>query len=140
MTPYQQLSDFLDAYLPGEDLKTLRVIYDRYLQGLQKIEEGDTYYLWQTYADYDLEPYIDFDGDYCVRDEDGSILLERSIAYAKDRLEEEYRMTIQAEFVRSVHRTKLLKEELMMNVWHPRRIEKILELGGEEALDNFAGL
>lgn len=140
MTSYQQLIDFIDAYTPSEDLKTLRLIYDRYLQGLQKIEEGDTYYMWQIYADYDQEPYIDFDGEYCVRDEDGFILAKESIAYARDRLEEEYLRTIQAEFVRSVHRAKLLKEELMMNVWHPRRIERLLEIGGEAALDNFAGL
>jgi hypothetical protein len=27
-----------------------------------------------------------------------------------------------------------------MNVWHPRRIERLLEVGGESALDNFAGV
>ncbi len=33
-----------------------------------------------------------------------------------------------------------IKEELYMNVYHPRRIEKLLEVGGWEALENFAGL
>ena len=138
----EKVNKFINTYSPGEDglLKILKRIYDKYLLGLQKIEEGDSYYLWQTYANYDYEPYIDFDGDYYIRDENGFILVEPSIAYARDRLEDEYRMSIQAEFVRSVHRTKLLKEELMAATWHPRRIERLLSIGGEKALDNFAGL
>ena len=31
------------------------------------------------------------------------------------------------------------KEELMMNVWHPRRVERILEIGGWDLLDNLMG-
>lgn len=137
-----KVNEFINAYSPGEDglLRILKRIYADYLFGLRKIEEGDTYYLWQMYADYDRDPYIDFSGDYYVYDDDDFIMVERSIDYARDRLEDEYRMSIQGEFVRSVHRTKLLKEQLMMNVWHPRRIERLLEIGGEEALDNFAGV
>jgi hypothetical protein len=41
---------------------------------------------------------------------------------------------------RAVLNCKVIKEELMMSVWHPRRIARILELGGHAALDNFAGL
>ena len=138
----EKVNKFINTYSPGEDglLKILKRIYDKYLLGLQKIEEGDSYYLWQTYANYDYEPYIDFDGDYYVRDEDGFILVEPSIAYARDRLEDEYRLSIQAEFVRSVHRTKLLKEQLMMSVWHPQRVEKFLETYGWEAYDNLLGV
>ena len=33
-----------------------------------------------------------------------------------------------------------IKEELYMNVYHPRRIENLLETGGWEALENFIGL
>lgn len=33
-----------------------------------------------------------------------------------------------------------IKEELYMNVYHPRRIERLLEVGGWDALENFAGL
>lgn len=138
----EKVNEFINAYIPGEDglLKILKRIYADYLLGLRKIEEGDTYYLWQTYANYDVDPYIDFSGDYYVYDEDDFVLVEPSIEYARDRLEDEYRMRIQAEFVRTVHRTKILKEELMMSAWHPRRIERLLEMGGEEALDNFAGV
>lgn len=142
MTPYQQVNEFINAYSPGEDglLKILKRIYADYLLGLRKMEEGDTYYLWQMYADYDCEPYIDYSEDYYVRDEDGDILAEPSIELAKDFLEDEYLRSIRAEFVRTVHRTKRLKEDLMAAAWHPRRIERLLELGGEEALDNFAGV
>ena len=34
-------------------------------------------------------------------------------------------------------RCRELKENLMMEVWHPRRVEKWLEVGGFELLDSF---
>ena len=138
----EKVNAFVNAYSPGEHgiLNTLKRIYDNYLLGLQKIEEGDTYYLWQMFADYDCEPYIDYSEDYYVRDEDGFILVEPSIERAKDFLEDEYLRTVQAGFVRTVHKTKLLKEELMMNVWHPQRVEKFLETYGWEAYDNLLGV
>jgi len=45
-----------------------------------------------------------------------------------------------AEKMRTVRRCHQIKEELCANVYHPRRIEKLLETGGWEVLDNFAGL
>jgi hypothetical protein len=41
---------------------------------------------------------------------------------------------------RAIQNCRLIKEELMMNVWHPRRMEKFLETYGEDAFDNFIGL
>ena len=141
MTPYEQMNAFMDSYSPQEDISILNLIYERYQIGLQKLAEGDTYHLYQLYATYDQEPYIDFSEDYYFRDEDGSVLATpEALEYAKDCLDEEYRRLIQAEFVRTRWRLDLFKEELMMNVWHPRRIERLLEVGGESALDNFAGV
>jgi hypothetical protein len=39
--------------------------------------------------------------------------------------------------LRAIQNCLLVKEELMMNVWHPRRIERILDMGGCELLDNL---
>jgi hypothetical protein len=39
--------------------------------------------------------------------------------------------------LRAVQNCLLIKEELMMNVWHPRRVERILDMGGCELLDNL---
>ncbi len=66
-----------------------------------------------------------------------AITLCRHIAHAKsirDELQQEVR---RREAIRACRR---MKEELYMNVYHPRRIERLLEVGGWEALDNFAGL
>jgi hypothetical protein len=43
-------------------------------------------------------------------------------------------------FVGAIHKTKSIKEELMMKVWHPARVEKFLDTWGEDAFDNFAGV
>jgi hypothetical protein len=40
---------------------------------------------------------------------------------------------------RMAARMKVLKEDIMAASWHPRRIEKILTLGGHDALDNWMG-
>jgi len=141
MTPYEQMNAFMDSYSPQEDIGILNLIYKRYRIGLQKLDEGDTYHVYQLYATYDQEPYIDFSEDHYLRDEDGSVLATpEAREYAKTRLDEEYTSLIRGEFVRTRSRLDLFKEELMMNVWHPRRIERLLEIGGEAALDNFAGV
>ena len=45
-----------------------------------------------------------------------------------------------AEKMQAILRCHAIKEELYQNVYHPRRIEKLLEQGGWDALENFAGL
>lgn len=42
--------------------------------------------------------------------------------------------------MQSILRCHTIKEELYQIVYHPRRIERLLEIGGWEALENFAGL
>ena len=41
---------------------------------------------------------------------------------------------------RAVLNCKAIKEELMMEAWHPRRVEHILTTYGWEAYDNLLGL
>lgn len=41
--------------------------------------------------------------------------------------------------LRAIQNCLLVKEELMMNVWHPRRMEHILETYGWEAYENLLG-
>lgn len=89
----------------------------------------------------------------------GSIDVRASISNGKQLLDKRVTRTHAIELLRTKRRTdkfrkeliarcermrpilnfKHIKEELMMVAWHPRRIERILELGGWEALDNFAG-
>ena len=42
--------------------------------------------------------------------------------------------------LRTIQDCLLVKEELMMNVWHPRRMEHILETYGWEAYENLLGV
>lgn len=54
--------------------------------------------------------------------------------------------TIRAELLvkttrlRAIQNCKSIKEELMMNVWHPRRVEHILTTYGWEAYENLLGM
>ncbi len=73
------------------------------------------------------------------RDEEGIVLVDEAFEWTKGNLEDFYAQGELAPFARTVKRTETLKEELMMAAWHPRRIERLLELGDWEALDNFAG-
>ena len=74
------------------------------------------------------------------RDEEGVVLVDEALEWTKMHLEDFYAEGELAPFVRTMMRTEALKEELMMAAWHPRRIGRILDLGGHEALDNFAGI
>ena len=38
---------------------------------------------------------------------------------------------------RSQQRCREIKESLMMEMWHPRRVEKLIEMGGFELLESF---
>ena len=42
--------------------------------------------------------------------------------------------------LRTIQNCRLIKEELMMNVWHPRRMEHILETYGWEVYENLLGV
>jgi len=58
----------------------------------------------------------------------------------KDRTEKlREELIAECKRLRPILNFKHIKEELMMVAWHPKRIERILELGGWDALDNFAG-
>jgi hypothetical protein len=75
-----------------------------------------------------------------IRDDNDVILVEDSIQYFKEEIDDLFYYQHTGSFVRAMNRMKKIKEELMAAVWHPRRIERLLELGGETTLDNFAGL
>jgi len=75
-----------------------------------------------------------------IYDDDGTLLVQESIDYITEEIDDLFYYEHTAGFVRTMNRTKKFKEDLMAAAWHPRRIERLLELGGEEALDNFAGL
>lgn len=79
-------------------------------------------------------------GGDCIRDDDGEVLVEETIEWKKEEIDDIFYYHHTGPFVRAMNRMKKLKEELMAATWHPRRIERILELGGHDALDNFAGL
>lgn len=115
MSLAMQVDAALDAYSPGGDwtLALLRLIYQRYQEGIRKLKEGDTYHLYQMYSTYDQDPYIDFGDDYYIRDDAGFIMIEPSISYGKEILDQNYLSSIQGQFVRTLKRTELIKEELM---------------------------
>jgi hypothetical protein len=114
MTLPQQVNALMDSYSPQEDIVILNLIYKRYRIGLQKLGEGDTYHVYQLYATYDRDPYIDFSEDYSLRDEEGFVLTTpEATEYAKDRMDEEYTSLIRGEFVRTRWRLDVFKEELM---------------------------
>lgn len=67
-------------------------------------------------------------------------LLQTLVRHMKrvDTIREE--LVARAQRNRVVQECLAIKEELMMNVWHPRRVEKILDLYGWDALDNLLGV
>ena len=80
-----------------------------------------------------------YGGDY-IRNDDGYIMVKATIEYKKEELDNLFYYQHSRSFIRAMNRMKMLKEELVAAAWHPDRIAKILELGGHDALDNFAGL
>lgn len=49
-------------------------------------------------------------------------------------------LTTKTNRLRAIQNCRAIKEELMANVWHPRRVEKFLETYGWEAYDNLLGV
>jgi hypothetical protein len=133
MKAYKKVNRAVEAYrsCPEQVLGTLRFYY----QVNPKNEDTSS----EEFARREEESFR-MAGDYIIRDDNDNIIVEESIAYAKEHLDGLFYYAHCTSFVRTMNRMKLLKEELMMVTWHPSRIERILELGGFEALDNFAGL
>lgn len=115
---------------PPDALATMRFTYT--LRPDHEDETGEKF-AEQMYTE------ILYAGDY-IRDDDDYILVEESIQWKKEEIDDLFYYEHIARFTRTMNRTKKIKEELMMATWHPRRIERLLELGGHEALDNFAGV
>ena len=59
-------------------------------------------------------------------------------AHRLDSFREE--LAVATQRFRAIQNCHLIKEELMMNVWHPRRVEHILETYGWEAYENLIGV
>ena len=132
MRPDIEVMRAVEAYspCPSDALATLKFYYQ--LRPNREEDDGEQFadrMYWEIMCG----------GDY-IRDDEGNIMVEESIQYKKEELDDLFYYAYNAGFVRTMNRMKKLKEELMAAAWHPRRIERILELGGHDALDNFAGL
>ena len=128
----KKVQDAICSYqsCPKDALATLKFYYD-----LHPNDEEE------RNAEY-IEACVDeilYGGDY-IRNDDGYIMVKATIEYKKDELDNLFYYLHSRSFIRAMNRMKMLKEELIATAWHPDRIAKILELGGHDALDNFAGL
>jgi hypothetical protein len=115
---------------PKDALATLRFYYKFHPEDENETREK---FAEQMYRE------VLYGGD-CIRGDDGEVLVEETIEWKKEEIDDIFYYQHTGPFVRTMNRMKKIKEELMMATWHPRRIERLLELGGHEALDNFAGL
>lgn len=136
MDHYSSLMKAIEAYTPSpvDLLQYLR--FERYFHGDDFLTDEHRENMREYWED-------EFWGTYekeVPRDEDDFILLEEALEWTKCEMDDFYSQGELAPFVRTMQRTEALKEELMAATWHPRRMERLLEIGGEEALDNFAGL
>jgi hypothetical protein len=132
MEKYCEVMDALWAYqtCPPDALKTLRFYYS-----IRPNHEDMTN---EKYAERALDEIYgcpDF-----IRDDDGCIDVKESIIILKREIDELFYYLHSTSFVRTMNRTKKIKEELMMKACHPDRLRRIYELGGEDAVDNFIGL
>ena len=136
MEQYTQLMDALASYTPTPtDLLS-------YLRS-QRTFHGDEFCV-DDQREWSRNYYVDeFWGEHASevpRDEDGVVLVKDAFEWTTKYIDDFYVEGELVPFVRTMQRMESIKEELMMNVWHPRRIERLIEIGGEEALDNFAGV
>lgn len=115
---------------PTDALATLRFYYS-----LRPNDEDTANEKFAERAYWEVTCMTDF-----IRGDNGVISVDESIQYFKEEIDDLFYYEHTGPFVRAMNRMKKLKEELMAAVWHPQRIERLLELGGETALDNFAGL
>jgi hypothetical protein len=132
MDPQEQVMNAIRMYqtCPTDALATLQFYYS--LRPTKEDSSGE------SFAEQTICEML-YNVDY-LRDDEGEIMVEESIEYAKHELDDLFYYIHSSSFNRTMNRMKKLKEDLMAATWHPRRIERILELGGHEALDNFAGL
>lgn len=132
MDPEEQVMNAIYEYqsCPTDALATLRYYYDIHPD---REDDSSEIFAEQTLAE------LMYEVDY-LRDNDGYVLVEESIEYAKREIDDLFYYMHSNSFNRTMNRMKKLKEELMEKAWHPHRIERILELGGYDALDNFAGV
>lgn len=136
MDHYSSLMEAIEAYTPSpvDLLRYLR--FERRFHGDDFCADKNREDMY-TYAEHE------FWGTWTEevpRDEDGFILQDEAYEWTTGEIDGFYSQGELAPFVRTMKRTEALKEELMAATWHPRRIERLLEIGGEAALDNFAGL
>jgi hypothetical protein len=136
MDHYTRLMDALASYTPS--CSTLL----RYLRSVRK-SHGDDFCVdsereWSR--NYNVDEFWGTYASEVPRDEDGCILFEEAFEWTTRYMDDFYAEGEIVSFVRTMQRTEAIKEELMMAMWHPRRIERLLEIGGEAALDNFAGV
>lgn len=136
MENYNSIFDIFGSYRPG-DIHLLQ-----YLRSTRKFL-GDDFCSderreWSR--NYQEDRFWGTYSSEVPRNDDGCILEKEALEWTKRNLDDFYAEGELAPFTRTVRRTETFKEELMMATWHPRRIQRLLELGGEEALDNFAGV
>jgi len=117
-------------YCPSDALATLQFYYT-----LNPDDEDDSS---ENFAERTYWEII-CGGDF-IRDDDGYVIVDESIEWKKEQIDDIFYYKHSSSFTRTMNRMKKLKEELMAATWHPRRMERILELGGYTALDNFAGV
>jgi hypothetical protein len=90
--------------------------------------------------------------DYVWDHTDSHILVDDSLKKLQRVLDLEYIRSTADSFFRTTERTalfqselraickcKTIKEELMAETWHPRRVERILETYGWDAYNNLLG-
>lgn len=132
MENYNKMMNEIRTYqsCPKDALATLQFFYE-----LRPDREDETGENLAAHTMTELRCFPDI-----IRDDDGNILVDETVHYIKEEIDDLFYYQHCAGFVRMMNRMKKLKEELMAAAWHPRRIERLLELGGEEALDNFAGV
>jgi hypothetical protein len=132
MDPQQQVINAICEYqsCPIDALATLQFHYS--LRPNKEDESGE------LFAEQTLNE-LKYGVDY-LRDNEGYIMVEESIEYAKQEIDDLFYYLHSSSFIRTMNRMKKIKEELIAAAWHPDRIARILELGGHAALDNFAGL
>ena len=136
MEQYNRLWDAIASYTPAPTDLLHYLRFERHLHG----DDFCTDWIREDLRQYFEDEFWGTFHSEVPRDDDDCILVEEALKWTKGQIDNFYAEGQLAAFARTMQRTEALKEELMASVWHPRRIKRLLEIGGEEALDNFAGL
>ena len=131
MQQYKSAMDVVRDYepCPHDALATFRLHYS-----LRPNDEGMQSEEFASYAKFEV-----YYGDDVIRDEEGYVMVEETIRSLTGQLDDLFYYEHTSSFIRTMNRMKKLKEDLMMSVWHPTRVEKFLDKWGEDAFDNFVG-